>query len=527
MTICCDPESMTDSAVAEPLTRPTWRPVIRSAAQVWWGWIGPLVVTIFGAFLRFDRLSVPHSVVFDETYYVPDAYGILRHGVEISHVHDAGVLLAHGGTRILLGTQGEYVAHPPLGKIMISVGEWLFGLTPFGWRFAVALIGSVAILLTARIARRMTSSTWIGCVAGLLMALDGLEFVLSRTAILDIFLMFWILAAFGLLVIDRDRCRARLLRALDQSGPATASRLRLGVRWPLIAAGLCLGCACATKWDGVWYLPAFAGLVIAWDLTARPPRPADPLASRIKAVGRSDGPWLPLWFGLAPLAAYVASWTGWFATSYGYDRTGAALNGGRPTSTILAWLQYQKSMLGFGLGLHTYQTYQSNPLGWLLLTRPTSFYANCVPAGSLCGSARSTEQEVLAIGTPLIWWAAAVALAGCLVWWIRQRDWRPGAIIVGVAAGWLPWIWFYVHDHRTEFYYYAVVFEPFLVIGLALCLGQVTARAWFGWRRLSIVACAGYLIAVLANFLYLYPVLAARALPFSSWASRMWFHGWI
>jgi hypothetical protein len=41
-----------------------------------WGWAGPLLVTLFGGFLRFYRLSTPHSVVFDETYYVPDAYGI-------------------------------------------------------------------------------------------------------------------------------------------------------------------------------------------------------------------------------------------------------------------------------------------------------------------------------------------------------------------------------------------------------------------------------------------------------------------
>ncbi len=239
------------------------RLVLPILARTWPGWAGPLLVTLFGAFLRFDRLSVPHGVVFDETYYVPDAYGILKHGVEINHVHNSDSLLAHGGTHLLLGTQAEYVAHPPLGKIMIAVGEWLFGLTPFGWRFAAALVGSLAILMTARIARRLTRSTWLGCVAGLLLALDGLEFVLSRTAILDIFLMFWILAAFGLIVLDRDRSRARLADALSRE------RAKLGFRWPLLLAGLCLGAACATKWNGVWYLPVFAILVLAWDYGAR------------------------------------------------------------------------------------------------------------------------------------------------------------------------------------------------------------------------------------------------------------------
>src|SRR6202040_3166824 len=99
-----------------------------------------------------------------------------------------------------------------------------FGLNSFGWRFSSAVFGSLAILLICRIARRMTRSTLLGCLAGLLMSLDGLEFVLSRTGILDIFLMFFVLAAFGCLVIDRDVSRARLaekvvLEASDEAGP--------------------------------------------------------------------------------------------------------------------------------------------------------------------------------------------------------------------------------------------------------------------------------------------------------------------
>jgi dolichyl-phosphate-mannose-protein mannosyltransferase len=516
---------VTDSAEAERGSKLRDRLVPPMTGSVFWGWAGPGLVTLFGAFLRFNRLSVPPVVVFDETYYVPDAYGILRHGVEINHVKNVNALLARGSTRILVGTQGEYVAHPPLGKIMIAVGEWLFGLTPFGWRFAVAVAGSLAILMTARITRRMTRSTLLGCVAGLLLALDGLEFVLSRTAILDIFVMFWVLAAFGLVVIDRDRTRARLAAAAASAGPDDTSGPRLGVRWPLVLAGVCLGCACATKWNGVWYIAAFGALVVAWDLGAR--RVAG-FEARWRGVLRSDAPWLPVWFAVVPAAVYVMSWTGWFATSYGYDRNGAALNSGHPTSAVVAWLQYNKSMLGFGLGLHSYSPYQSNPAGWLVLARPTAFYAACVPSKT-CGAAGSTEQEVLAIGTPLIWWAGAFALLVCAVWWLARRDWRAGAVLLGVAAGWLPWIWFYWHDHRTEFYFYAVVFDPFLAIAITLCLGLIIgpARARPERRATGAVISGAYLLAVLANFTYLYPILAAKAIPYSSWLARMWFHSWI
>src|SRR6266704_1596023 len=230
-----------------------------------WGWLGPLLVTAFGAFLRFNRLSVPHAIVFDETYYAGDGYAILRHGVEINHVKNANALLASGKSTHILSSGGEFVVHPPFGKVLIAVGEWLFGLTPLGWRFSVAVLGSLAILMTARIERRMTRSTLLGCVAGLLLALDGLEFVLSRTAILDIFVMFWVLAAFGCLVVDRDRYRARLADAAAGSaaaGPAAAGYAAAGesaaagapqtpIRWWRIGAGVCLGLACASKWNGL------------------------------------------------------------------------------------------------------------------------------------------------------------------------------------------------------------------------------------------------------------------------------------
>jgi hypothetical protein len=166
------------------------------------------------------------------------------------------------------------------------------------------------------------------------------------------------------------------------------------------------------------------------------------------------------WLGLIPAAVYTASWTGWFATPYGWNRNGAYFNNGHPTSTIAAWLAYNKWMLQFGLGLTTTQTYKSDPAGWLVLARPISFYSVCARP---CGNA--TEQEVLAIGTPMIWWGSMAALLVCVALWLFRRDWRAAAVLASVAAGWLPWIWFYLHDHRTEFYYYAIAFEPFLIIG--------------------------------------------------------------
>jgi dolichyl-phosphate-mannose--protein O-mannosyl transferase len=490
-----------------------------------WGWVGPLLVTAFGAFLRFYRLGIPKSVIFDETYYVGDAYGILRHGVEINHKSNANALLLQGKTNIL-ASGGELVVHPPLGKMAIAVGEWLFGLTPFGWRFSVALVGSLAILMTARIVRRMTRSTMLGCLAGLLLALDGLELVMSRTALLDIFVMFWVLASFGCLVIDRDQSRARIAVAAAADEMADGAGPALGIRWWRVAAGVCLGAAVASKWNGIWYLFAFAGLTIAWDLGARR---AAGFTQPWRGALLRDGKWLPISLAVAPAAAYLASWSGWLASPYGYGRDWAAQHGNHTPvwSALDSLYQYNRYMLQFGLGLNVRQSYASQPWTWLWPStiRPVSFY---YATPHTCG-APNCSQEVLALGTPYIWGAAIPVLLACLLLWLTRRDWRAGAVLLGIAAGWLPWFWFALHDHRTEFYFYAVAFDPFLVIGITLVLGLIIGptRAAPVRRAFGAVISGGYLIAVLWNFAFMYTVLAAQVVSYSSWFARMWYHGWI
>ncbi len=559
-------------ATAEPPSALRARLVPPMPGSTFWGWAGPLLVTVFGALLRFNRLGVPRAVIFDETYYVPDAFGILKFGVEHNYVSGRNALLVNGNPHIF-SSGGEFVVHPPVGKLLIAIGEWTFGLNPFGWRFATAVIGSLAILVLARITRRMTRSTLLGCVAGLLMALDGLEFAMSRTALLDIFLMFWVLAAFGCLVVDRDVTRARLAAALeaarasgssgasgdstgaavaDGTGAAVADGTGAGgdttrgagvaghrpssrwvrwdeVHWWRVGAGVCLGLALASKWDAIWYVPAFVGLVIAWDMGAQ--RAAGQPGGFRSALRRQR--WLPAWCGLLPLAVYVVTWFGWFFTSSGYDRQWAAQNGIHVPviSALASFVQYQKQILSFHLGLTTHHPYQSQPWTWLVMSRPVAFFWQC-PAGGThgtCGAAGTKAQEVLSIGTPLIWWASIATLVVCLGWWLSRRDWRPGAVLLMVALGWLPWFWFALHDHRTEFFFYALEFEPFLIVSITLCLGLIIGSAQTTARRRTIGASAAgaYLLGVLLNFGYIYPVISGEIIPYSSWLSHMWYHGWI
>src|SRR5207253_1038340 len=112
-----------------------------------WGWLGPLLVTAFGAFLRFNRLRVPRALIFDETYYAKDGWSILNHGVELSLANNANAIIQAGHTHIFApcnGTSacGGYVGQPEIGKLLSVVGEWLRGRNCVGWRLASSGPGS-------------------------------------------------------------------------------------------------------------------------------------------------------------------------------------------------------------------------------------------------------------------------------------------------------------------------------------------------------------------------------------------------
>ncbi len=99
-------------------------------------------------------------------------------------------------------------------------------------------------------------------------------------------------------------------------------------------------------------------------------------------------------------------------------------------------------------------------------------------------------QEVLAIGNPAIWWVSIPAMAVLPGLVADPQGLAGGAALLCVAAGWASWLPFV---SRTKFYYYALEFEPFLIICIVLCLGLMIgpAPAWLdtqsgrigiGWR---------------------------------------------
>lgn len=129
----------------------------------WSAWIGPLLVTLLAGVLRFWNLGHPKAVIFDETYYAKDAWGLVHRGFEVNWDKNANDLILSGG-HVTIPADAAYVVHPPVGKYVIGIGELLFGFDPFGWRFMTALLGTLSVLMLCRIGRRLFRSTFLGCL---------------------------------------------------------------------------------------------------------------------------------------------------------------------------------------------------------------------------------------------------------------------------------------------------------------------------------------------------------------------------
>ena len=438
-------------------------------------WATALLISAVALGLRLWQLGSIKGFIFDEVYYAKDAHSLVQHGVELD---------AHGAA--------AFVVHPPIGKWIIGIGIKIFGFNEFGWRISAALIGTASVTLMYFTARKLFENFALSAGAALLMVFDGLHLVHSRTALLDIFLMFFLQLAFFFLLYSKH--------------------------W---AVALTLGLALATKWTGLYYMIAYLFFVLYVDYRSHK---AHEVKSPIAETFVTNFSKRFLQYLIIPVAVYFTSYLGWFLNRKGWDRAWANPQDGTFSfipAVLRSWWHYQIEILNFHTSLRDAHPYSANPWSWLILGRPTSFY---YAAPTNCGS-KQCAQEVLGLGTPLLWWAAAVALAVAIGMWIARREWKLGLLLLSVGAGYLPW---FINQKRTTFYFYTIAFEPFLLLVL-IYLAWLFLRSAkdAGELRVRQFVLGVGLVIIALNFLYFLPLYLGISISHAAWAAHMWLPSWI
>ena len=338
---------------------------------------GVWAILAISGIARLWNLGSPRELVFDETYYVKDSYSLWKVGHELSWASTNNKTF--DPSEVL--SKPEFVVHAPLGKWLIGLGMQVFGPSnPMGWRIVPAMAGIVSVWLIYKIALRLFGSRRWALLPAFLLAIDGQALVISRTAILDGLVMFFVLLGFYLLVL-----------ALTAPEP----------RKYLPAMVLVLGAGAAVKWSSALFLLVFM-FFYAW----------------------TKKRWLSL--ALLPLAAipYLASWTGWFL-SHGW--------GYRAENPIGSFIDYHLQMYHFHTTLYSYHPYQSSASTWLAMLRPTSFYFE---------NHQGIVSAINPIGNPVIWVGGIIALGMMFAWFARNRDRLGFLVFTGYVAGYLPWLIF-------------------------------------------------------------------------------------
>ena len=401
------------------------------------------LILFFAAITRFANLGRPNELVFDEVYYVDGARDFLTYRVE-----------SQSG-------EAEFVVHPPLGKWLIAIGIQILGDNPFGWRFSAALFGLASVALIYLITQSLFKSNFLSLAATALISLDGLHLVMSRTALLDIFLSFFILLTFYLVIKEKY--------------------------WQ---AGIALGLALATKWSALYLLIALILFLLIYKRTY------------IKTS---------IQFIVLPVSTYLITWSGWFISDIGWKRDSAS-------NSLLSLFNYHREILNFHTNLKTNHPYEASPWNWLILGRPTSFF---YATPKQCGQ-ESCSQEVLALGTPTLWWLGLFSIFITLGYFIYQRELNAGLILLFLFANYLPWIAF---PERTTFYFYSIAFEPYLILALIYVMSKALENQELrGVRKKYALVIIGLIGLTFAYFL---PLYVGSVLPYQDWYARMWFPSWI
>ncbi|MGH2871854.1 MAG: glycosyltransferase family 39 protein, partial [Solirubrobacteraceae bacterium] len=347
--------------------------------------------------------------------------------------------------------------HPQLGKLLIAGGIELLGNNASGWRVGSVVFGVLSLALLWWLVVSAGGSAWLGLGAAALGAAGNLWLVHARIAVLDVYVVPFMLAAVAFHLRGR----------------------------PAIA-GAMVGIGCCVKEFALYALFVILALELLTAIRAGTWR---------RGIGRA---------ALAAAVALVSFVTLLSALDSAVPpyHDGRAVDPGRSglCADLLLWrdgCSHFLFMAGYAEQLRGERGIAAAPTEFWLDRRVIPYYVTTAVSPGRSGRRRRTVLDFRGEINRVLLFTAWPALALCLFWGLRRRD-RPALLAVAWALGtWVPPELSYLLADRTTYLYYMVVTMPALYVAVARLLS---------WRRIPWLLAVVWVAAFLVDAAALYPL---------------------
>lgn len=393
-----------------------------------------------------DRQTYMNSTYFDEIYHARTAWENLN------------------------GVYPYEITHPPLGKIIISIGIALFGMTPFGWRFSGTFFGVLMLPVIYIFAKRLFGGKAVPAACTLVLTSDFMHFVQTRIATIDTYAVFFI-----------------LLMYLFMYGFITT-----GSRRELALSGIFFGIGAASKWTCIY---AGAGLAVIWLIYVI--REAKAQRLDMRGFWKLCG-FCVIFFVVIPCLIYYFAYIP-YGTARGISPFSAEY--------LRMVLDNQSYMFNYHSGIVAEHPYSSRWYQWVLDIRPILYYLEYFDDG--------THSSFGAFLNPALCWGGLLSLFVLIYTAIFRRDRCAGFILLGYLAQLIPWM--FVTRITFEYHYFPC--SVFLVLSLGYCFNLMrhNLRHW-KWYV------SGFVTLSIALFVMFYPALSGK--PVAATGLLSWLPTW-
>lgn len=354
-----------------------------------------------------ENQTFRNSTYFDEIYHARTAYEFL-HGLPVY----------------------EWT-HPPLGKIFISIGVKLFGMTPFGWRISGTLFGIFMIPVLYIFIKKMFGITWIAVCGATLLSADFMHFAQSRIATIDVYVTFFIMCMYLFMFIYyRD--------GLFLQNRKKGHRI-------LALCGISMGLAVSTKWTG-FYAGAGIALIFLLSLVESYKKEKKDFIKKLFVTGFL----CVIFFIIVPAIIYTHSYLPYMLSN----------NDG-----FMGVIRNQRDMYIYHSKTVVDSTHPFSSLWyeWILNLRPIWYYSS---------GYNGLSESISSFGNPLIWWSGFLAFIYCVYKAINKGDKNAVLLSIAYLSGIIPWTFV----SRTTYIYHYFPCVPYLVIMLCYVANSLMER---------------------------------------------------